>query len=76
MHEVPLLTQGAELGGPIFVSLVLVAANLGIAEPLLAYLERRPVNRRLLIGCAGVFAANMAYGGAHLPDRCAHGRGR
>ena len=66
VHEVPLLTQGAELGGPIFVSLVLVAANLGIAEPLLAYLERRPVNRRLLIGCAGVFAANMAYGAVRI----------
>lgn len=38
VHNVPVLMQLAELGGPIFVGLVLVAANLAFAEPLRARL--------------------------------------
>jgi apolipoprotein N-acyltransferase len=66
VHQVPLLVQGADLGGPIFVSLILVAANIGLAEPLLARLERRPVDRRLLVGCAAAFGLNMGYGALRI----------
>ncbi|HEY8075138.1 MAG TPA: apolipoprotein N-acyltransferase, partial [Labilithrix sp.] len=38
VHQVPVLTQTAELGGPILVGLVLVAVNLAVAEPLRARL--------------------------------------
>lgn len=38
VHQIPVLTQVAELGGPILVGLVLVAVNLAIAEPLRAKL--------------------------------------
>jgi apolipoprotein N-acyltransferase len=62
VHQVPVLTQAADIGGPILVTLVLVAVNLAIAEPLLARLERRAVNRRLIAICAGAFALNIAYG--------------
>lgn len=41
VHQIPILLQLAELGGPILVVLVLVAANLVLAAPLLAWLERR-----------------------------------
>lgn len=41
VHQIPLLLQLAELGGPILVSVVLVAANLVLAAPLLAWLEAR-----------------------------------
>jgi len=58
VHQVPALTQVAELGGPILVGLVLVAANLAIAEPLLARLEGRPVDRKLL--AAGVATVGVA----------------
>jgi apolipoprotein N-acyltransferase len=42
VHKVPVLMQVAEIGGPILVSLVLVAVNLAIAEPLRAYLAAKP----------------------------------
>jgi apolipoprotein N-acyltransferase len=38
VHNVPVLMQTAELGGPILVGLVLVAVNMAIAEPLRARL--------------------------------------
>ncbi|MDB4941002.1 MAG: Apolipoprotein N-acyltransferase [Labilithrix sp.] len=41
VHNVPVLMQTAELGGPILVGLVFVAVNLAIAEPLRAHLAAR-----------------------------------
>jgi apolipoprotein N-acyltransferase len=41
VHQVPVLLQLAELGGPILVATVLVGANLVIAEPVVAWLEQR-----------------------------------
>lgn len=38
VHNVPVLMQLADIGGPILVSLVLVAINLAVAEPLRAKL--------------------------------------
>jgi apolipoprotein N-acyltransferase len=38
VHNVPVLMQTAELGGPILVGLVLVAVNMAVAEPLRARL--------------------------------------
>jgi apolipoprotein N-acyltransferase len=38
VHQVPVLMQVADLGGPILVGLVLVAINLALAEPLRARL--------------------------------------
>ncbi|MGA7124259.1 MAG: apolipoprotein N-acyltransferase, partial [Polyangiaceae bacterium] len=51
VHQVPALTQVADIGGPILVGLVLVAANLAIAELLLARAERRaPARATLAVG--------------------------
>jgi len=41
VHNVPVLMQTAELGGPILVGLVLVAVNMAVAEPLRARLAAR-----------------------------------
>ncbi len=41
VHQVPVLLQLAELGGPILVVTVLVGANLVLAEPVVAWLEER-----------------------------------
>jgi apolipoprotein N-acyltransferase len=38
VHQVPVLMQIAEIAGPIFVGLVLVAVNLAVAEPIRARL--------------------------------------
>jgi apolipoprotein N-acyltransferase len=62
VHQVPLLVQLADVGGPILVGLVLVAANLAVAELALARLERRkPVVGTLASG-AVVTAFACAYG--------------
>lgn len=62
VHQVPLLTQTAELGGPILVGLVLVGANLSIAEPLLARLEGRAADRRVMLGGVIGLAVAMLFG--------------
>lgn len=41
IHNVPVLMQLAEVGGPILVGLVLVSVNLAIAEPIRAYMAAR-----------------------------------
>lgn len=51
VHNVPVLMQLADIGGPILVSLVLVAANLAIAEPLRARLAAaREIAQRTVKG--------------------------
>jgi apolipoprotein N-acyltransferase len=62
VHQVPLLTQTAELGGPILVGLVLAGANLAIAEPLLARAERRSPTRSVIVGGAVALGLAMAFG--------------
>src|SRR3954470_11881815 len=58
VHQVLPLIQVAELGGPIAVSLVLLAFNYALAELLIARLSGRAPNRRVLaIGPAPLFAA-------------------
>lgn len=61
VHQVIPLLQVAELGGPIAVSLVLVAFNYALTELVLSRLERRPVNKHVL-GLAGVPVLAAIYG--------------
>jgi apolipoprotein N-acyltransferase len=60
VHQVPVLTQLAEIGGPILVGLVLVAVNLAIAEAVMARIEKRDVSIGTL--AAGAIAAVFACG--------------
>ena len=62
VHQVPVLTQVADLGGPIGVGLVLVTVNLALAEPLLARLERRSASRGVLGAGAAALGLACAYG--------------
>jgi len=57
VHQVPMLVQLADVGGPILVGLALVAANLALAELLLARLERR----RLVVGTLAAGAISVAF---------------
>jgi len=57
VHQVPLLTQLADVGGPILVGLVLVAPNLALAELLLARLARR----KPAVGVLGTGAVTVAF---------------
>ncbi len=67
VHQLPALLQLAELGGPIAVSLVLVAANCAVAELLLARLERRKPARLVLAGAAAPLVAAL-YGAIRIPQ--------
>jgi len=62
VHQVPALSQLGDVGGPILVGLVLVAANLALAEVLLASVERRPVVVGTLALGAIVVAFACCYG--------------
>jgi apolipoprotein N-acyltransferase len=62
VHQVPALSQLGDVGGPILVGLVLVAANLALAEVLLARVERRPVVVGTLAAGAVAVAFACCYG--------------
>src|SRR5579883_1218340 len=62
VHQVPVLTQLAEIGGPILVGLVLVAANIALAELLIARAERRGPDRATLATGAAAVALTCVYG--------------
>jgi apolipoprotein N-acyltransferase len=64
VHNVPVLMQTAELGGPILVGLVLVAVNMAIAEPL---------RGRLAAHRALVAQAPSAYRGSPISEELVHG---
>ena len=64
VHNVPVLMQTAELGGPILVGLVLVAVNMAIAEPL---------RGRLAAHRALVAATPSAYRGSPISEELVHG---
>ncbi len=58
LHSVPVMIQFAELGGPILVGLVIVIANLSIAEPIMAMLDRRKISvMTAALGPAAIFLA-------------------
>ncbi len=66
VHGQPVLTQVADLGGPITVGVVLLLVNLAIAEPWLARREGRPWNRRLVQAGAGALVFTLIYGYARI----------
>jgi apolipoprotein N-acyltransferase len=62
VHQVPALTQVAELGGPIAVGLVLLAANLAVAELVIARMEKRAADRKLVALLAAVPVVAALWG--------------
>jgi len=62
VYQVPVLTQVAELGNPIAVGLVLVAANFAVAEFIDARMTGKKPRLRLVGALAGVVAAAAVYG--------------
>ncbi|MGH7270175.1 MAG: apolipoprotein N-acyltransferase, partial [Polyangiaceae bacterium] len=66
VHKVPLLTQLGDVGGPILVGLALVSVNLAVAEPALAWMERRAVCVRPVATGAVVIALTCGYGAARI----------
>jgi apolipoprotein N-acyltransferase len=66
VHNAPIFMQTADLGGPYLVALVLVAANLGVAEIIIARREHRAGERRVLLAAVVVPAVALLYGYARL----------
>jgi apolipoprotein N-acyltransferase len=54
--------QTAELGGPIAVGLVLVAANLAVSEPVVAWVERRRVHWATTLSATALLTLALGYG--------------
>jgi apolipoprotein N-acyltransferase len=67
VHQVPVLLQTAELGGTILVAWVLIAANLVLAEPILARLERRRLRLGRTAALLGAVIAAVLYGAVRIP---------
>jgi apolipoprotein N-acyltransferase len=80
VHQVPALAQVAELGGPIAVALVLICANLALAEIVIARREKRTPAWKQVGIYAGIVLFAALYGAVRIPqvDRAAqsapHGR--
>jgi apolipoprotein N-acyltransferase len=68
VHQVPALTQAAELGNPILVGLTLVAANLAVTELVWAKLEARPANLRRVGTLLAVPLVSAVYGAIRIPQ--------
>jgi apolipoprotein N-acyltransferase len=70
VHNAPVMAQVADLGGPYLVGLVLVAANLALAELVQLRLDRgvpgRRLDRRLVLVGTLVPAAAALYGVARI----------
>jgi len=66
VHQVLPLLQVAELGGPIAVSLVLLAFNYALAELVLARLASRAPNKRVL-ALAAIPVLAAIYGLVRIP---------
>lgn len=62
VHQVPSLTQVAELGNPIVVGLTLLCTNWAIAELLIARRAGKPLPWRLAAGFALVPVLSAGYG--------------
>ncbi len=70
VHQLPILLQSADLGGPILVGLVLTAVNLAIAELVIARVRKRPATkseRRVIAAGAGALVAALIYGAVRIP---------
>ena len=66
VHQVPALTQVAELGNPILVGLTLVAANLAVTELVWARLVHRAANLRLVAALAAIPLVSAVYGAVRV----------
>ncbi len=67
VHQVPVLTQLAEIGGPILVAMPIVAVNVAVAEVVLARRAQRAVPWRLVGALAAAPLIAAAYGAIRIP---------
>ncbi|HVU05436.1 MAG TPA: apolipoprotein N-acyltransferase [Polyangiaceae bacterium] len=68
VHQVPALTQVAELGNPIVVGLTLVAANFAFAELWYAKSDEKRVPVKKVAALLAVPALSAVYGAIRIPQ--------
>ncbi len=62
LHDVPTMAQASDLGGPILLGVMMVVVNLAIAEPIVAHMSERKIDRRFMVAGAAVLALALVYG--------------
>jgi len=68
VHQLPALTQLAEVGSPIAVGLVIALTSYVLAELFFAWRQRRPLPWRMLAMQAALLALAAGYGGVRLQE--------
>jgi apolipoprotein N-acyltransferase len=68
VHNAPVLAQTAELGGPILVAMVLVAANLALAELIIARMLKRAARPKLIAALLAPTLVALIYGVIRIPQ--------
>ncbi len=68
VHMLPTMLQVAELGGPILVSLAVLAPSVAIAEAAVAWRARRPASRATVGLSLGLTIAAALYGLVRVPQ--------
>lgn len=66
MHQIPILLQTADIGGPVLVGLVVTAVNFALAEPAIARLERRSVDPRVIVTSVIFVLLALGYGALRI----------
>jgi apolipoprotein N-acyltransferase len=66
LHQVPVLLQTAELGGPILISLVILSVNVALAELAERPLFGKPIDKRMLVGGLAVPVVALIYGALRI----------
>lgn len=66
VHQAPIFAQTAELGGTYLVGLILVIANLAVAELVFARLDRRPPKWKMVGGIVAFIALVAVYGAVRI----------
>lgn len=68
VHMLPTMLQVAELGGPILVSLTVLAPSVAIAEAISAMRAKRTMSRVTIALSLGLTGASLLYGLVRVPQ--------
>ncbi len=66
VHSTPIFSQVADLGGPVFTSLLLMGSSIAIEELIAARMMKRPPERRVVIIGLAMTIFSAVYGFARM----------
>ncbi len=62
VHSMPTFAQSADLGGPVFCGLLLFGSSLALEELIVARIEKRVVDRRVVVAGFAAVVFSAVYG--------------